>query len=531
MSNRPNILLITADQMRWDAIGGRSICRTPNINLIGNAGVTFERSYTPVSLCCPARAMLLTGAYPWHNGVYHQVHVPMSLSRDLVPNAVTYAQRLKSAGYNTAYVGKWHASVLRGPCDLGYDEYRGHTEVCMSPECRTRNGIALDAGPVVRDSSLPMEVVAEKRITWPGGDPLTVYGYRDAAIEATQDYFLASRAADLIGELSAREEPWLIELHIPAPHDPALPIKEILDTYDLADVELPANYRDETFEGKPDLLRREAGLWEELTETDVRETIRHYWAFCEQVDRAIGVTLDALDASGQAEETLTVFTSDHGESLGAHRVFIKGWTPYEETHRIPMVARLPGVIEPGATTSALVQSHDWAHTFTALAGAEPLPYADGIDLTPTLRRPGEEALHRSHVMNVYYGCELLYVQRIAIGRRYKYVFNGFSIDELYDLEEDPGELVNLAAADDDDARHAQAAQQMRDALWEMMYRFHDPYTQLNYGAARYLIGPTAGHPRRTWPHEYLSHLDTNPYISRLSNSAIPDRSIGLEEQL
>ena len=507
--------------MRWDAIGGRSVCRTPNINRIATEGVSFERSYTPVSLCCPARAMLLTGAYPWHNGVYNQVHVPMAMSRDLVPDAVTYAQRLKDVGYDTAYVGKWHASVMRGPCDLGYDEYRGHSEVCMVPEARTRSNIPLQTSPVARDESLPYESTPERKVTWPGGDTATLYGRRDSVIEATQDHFLASRAADLIREYSDRGEPWLIELHIPAPHDAYMPLGRILDSYALEDIELPDNYVNETFANKPDLLRREAGLWSELPDDDFRDAIRHYYAFCEQVDEAIGVALDALDQSGQTNDTLTLFSTDHGDSVGSHRVFIKGWTPYEESHRVPMVARLPGVIEPGSSTSGLVQLHDWAHTIVSLTGAEPLPYPDGVDLSPLLGIPGQSSNDatpwRTHIMNVYYGCEFLYVQRIAIGKRYKYVFNGFSIDEMYDLENDPGELHNIA--DDPahaDPAHAEAAQDMIDALWEMMYRFYDPYTQLIYGAARYLKGPSGGQPPRERPKDYLAKFDTHPFMTKLS---------------
>ncbi len=124
MADRPNILLITGDHIRWDTIVDRSVCRTPNINRLAREGITFDRSYTPISLCCPARAALLTGAFPWHNGVYHQVHVPMSLNPDLAPDARAYAQNLKASGYRTGYIGKWHASRERCPMDMGYDFWK-----------------------------------------------------------------------------------------------------------------------------------------------------------------------------------------------------------------------------------------------------------------------------------------------------------------------------------------------------------------------------------------------------------------------
>jgi len=228
----------------------------------------------------------------------------------------------------------------------------------------------------------------------------------------------------------------------------------------------------------------------------------------------VGIVLDALEAAGKVANTLVIFTSDHGDNVGAHRTFIKGWTPYEETHRIPMVARWPGVIPAASATSALVQLHDWAHTFVSVATAAPLPYPEGKDLTPLLANPAQaEKAWPPHILNVYYGCELLYIQRLAIARRYKYVFNGFDWDEFYDLERDPGELRNLI----DDPEYAERAQDMRDALWELMYRLGDPYTQLRWGAARYLIGPRRGHPPRPWLDAYLKD-PRHPYLTRLGRA-------------
>jgi arylsulfatase A-like enzyme len=298
---------------------------------------------------------------------------------------------------------------------------------------------------------------------------------------------------------------------------------QFLERYRLEDVELPANYREETFEHKPRLLAREASLWGELTEDDVRDVLRHFYAYCEQVDAAVGIVLDALQAVGQVNDTLTVFTADHGDNVGAHRCMVKGWTPYEETIRIPMVARWPGVIPAGSQTSAIVQLQDLAHTFTAVASAPPLPHADGYDLRPLMtRRPGaEQAPGPSDQwrdrepwpqfrLNSYYGCELLYTQRIAIGQRYKYVFNGFDWDELYDLARDPGEVCNLI----DDPAYAEAAQDMRDALWDLMFRHYDPYTQLMWGAARYLKAPRGGLPKdkRPWLSEHLANPD-HPFLT------------------
>src|SRR5215470_3621584 len=118
----PNILHIMTDQQQWATIAGRSECRTPNLNRVAQSGMLFERSYTPSAVCCPARAMLLSGAYHWHNGVYNQVHSPPSVHRDMNPDVVLYSQRLRDAGYRLGYVGKWHASWIRGPLEFGFHE-------------------------------------------------------------------------------------------------------------------------------------------------------------------------------------------------------------------------------------------------------------------------------------------------------------------------------------------------------------------------------------------------------------------------
>ena len=104
-NKRPNILQITMDGQQWETIANRSKCSTPNINRLAKEGMLFNHSYTPNPLCCPARAMLLTGAYGWHNGVYNQTHSVPSVSRDMRPGTVTYAMRAKEDGYNTGYVG------------------------------------------------------------------------------------------------------------------------------------------------------------------------------------------------------------------------------------------------------------------------------------------------------------------------------------------------------------------------------------------------------------------------------------------
>jgi arylsulfatase A-like enzyme len=204
--------------------------------------------------------------------------------------------------------------------------------------------------------------------------------------------------------------------------------------------------------------------------------------------------LDALDRGGQAANTLVIFTSDHGDMAGAHRQFIKGWQPYEETYRVPLVLRWPDVIAPGGVCERLVQLHDLAHTFADIAGAAPICPTDGRSLLPLLRDP-QGADWEDVAFCCYYGGEFLYTQRMVITPRYKYVFNGFDCDELYDLARDPHEIHNVL----DDPAYAAARDDLRTLLWQQMERYGDPYAQNRYGAARYLPRPV---PRTgPWPSQ------------------------------
>jgi arylsulfatase A-like enzyme len=483
MSDRPNILLLMTDQQRWDTILGRSGCRTPNLNRLAGEGVSFERSYTPVSLCCPARAMLLTGAYGWHMGVYNQIHVPERMGFGIHDDAVTYASRLADAGYRTGYVGKWHAHWKKGPLDFGYR--RASAPSSYGPEALERANFRPDDLYAHRAKAYPTRVSAERAIEWPGGGVWPAWREVDGPHEGRHAAFVADRGISLLEELAAEGRPWLLEVQWPEPHDPYSPHVDFASRYDWRDVELPSTWREE-FVGKPGMNSREAASYNALSEEDVRQAIAHYWAYNEELDHHMGRVLAALEESGEADRTIVVATTDHGDLVGDHHLFIKGWMPYEETHRIPMTVRWPSVTPAGARATQLVQLHDLAHTFCAAAGTEPLPFSDGYSLSEVLADPKGTA-SRSEILNVYYGGEFLYTQRILITDRYKYVFNGFDVDELYDLEKDPHETINLI----EDSEHETVRATLRAALRAIMERYGDPYADGEtfgnlYHAGRYL---------------------------------------------
>ncbi|CAA9577092.1 MAG: Choline-sulfatase [uncultured Thermomicrobiales bacterium] len=486
MTARPNILLFVSDQQQWQTVCGRSPARSPNIDRLAAEGVRFERPYATVALCCPSRAALLSGQFPWHNGILNQIHVPERTRSDMVPGVQTYSQRLRDAGYRLGYSGKWHVSWERTPLDFGFHDVRAPNG--YNPATLSAAGIA-EAEP---GGNRGGEIEAECRVSWPGSAPFTFYGLDHGPEETTGAHIATSAGIELIERYGreAPEEPWFVTINVVEPHDPYTPLAPYAAGYDPADVALPASWGDD-FAGKPNLNRREAGLWAGLSEGQVRTAIARYWAYCEQVDAQVGRVLAALDQTGQAAETLVIFTSDHGDMAGAHRQFIKGWQPYEETYRVPLVMRWPGTIAPGGVCERLVQLHDLAHTFVEVADAAPIAPPDGRSLLPLLRDPA--AVWDDVAFCQYYGGEFLYTQRMVITPRHKYVFNGWDFDELYDLVDDPHELRNRV----DDPAYRGTCDALREILWARMERHDDPYAQNRYGAPRYL--PRPAHDRKDLP--------------------------------
>ncbi len=458
----PNILHIMADQQQWGTIAGRSQCNTPNLTRLAAQGVLFSRSYTPCAVCCPARAMLQSGAYHWHNGVYNQVHSSPSVSRDMRPDVVTYSMRLKEAGYSLGYVGKWHASYTRTPLDFGYDRIGAP----VSYNRRLLEGLDY----IDERSREKLKSTTVRWMSWPGSEPFTMWGYEEGSEEHSHPYGIAQTGIRMLNEIAAGDKPWLLEVQFPEPHDPYMPLKPYLDRYDPSSIPVARSFREERFEKKPNLHRRESETWGQLSEKDYRESRAHYYAYCEMLDAQIGRVLEALDKTGQAGNTVVVFTTDHGDMVGAHRMWIKGIQPYEECYRIPMIIRWPGRIAPGTVEDRLVQSHFLAHTYVDIAGAEPLPFADGRSLLPLFDRAAAPDWP-DMIMCAYYGGEYTYTQRMLVTERHKYVFNGFDFDECYDLVEDPDELFNRV----DDPACRPVVDDMRARLYELMDRFEDPF--------------------------------------------------------
>jgi len=457
----PNILVFMTDHQRADTVLSEHPTITPNLTRMAAEGLTFTNAFCPSPHCCPARATFHTGLYPSRHGVWNNICNDQALSRGLNDGVRLWSEDLAEAGYRLKWAGKWHVSVTESPADRGWEE------IFVSADGRAHHGQTWDYYRKVAEAPEPT-TRGEGEILRPGYGTYRTYGTTGEKTNAHDDA-VAAAGIDAIGELASSGKPWAMFLGAIAPHDPYMVPDKYLALYDINDLELPGSYGDEMAD-KPRVYKRMRDMrWGQLSEREVREAIRHFRAYCTYLDDIFGRVLDALDASGQAGNTLVLYVSDHGDYCGDHGLFAKGIPCFRGAYNVPAVVRWPdGLADPGRRVDALVSLADFAPTFTELAGRSPDPTLTGSSLVPFLRGrtpPG----WRDEIHTQCNGVELYYTQRSVTTADYKYVFNGFDDDELYDLRTDPNELVNLVA----DKAYDPIIREMAGRMWRFAQREND----------------------------------------------------------
>jgi arylsulfatase A-like enzyme len=259
--------------------------------------------------------------------------------------------------------------------------------------------------------------------------------------------------------------------------------QRFLDMYEPSTIRLPDNYRDNLLD-KPALYQKTQAPFLKLTDDEHREALRHYLAFCTYEDYLFGRLVDALKESGQYEDTIIIYTSDHGDYAGAHGLWAKGLPCFREAYRVPFVVRMPG-LSGMRTVDDRASLCDFAPTVLDLAGIE---YGQdrfaGRSLAGELT-DAEKTLAPAHSFTQSNGNELYGIQRSIESDKWKYVFNGFDYDELYDLENDPGERCNLAR----DGRYADVIREMCRELWRFARKNLDTYINPYIVTAHMPYGP------------------------------------------
>ena len=443
-SERPNILVFMTDQQQGQVIHPDHPCQTPNIDRIIDDGVLFTSHYTQTAHCCPSRASFHTGHYPTRHGVWNNILTDTRLTDGLNDGIRCFSEDLGENGYDLAFAGKWHVSGVENPADRGWEELLVTARANPHPDNRCQ-------GIIEQVSEQPEDEAREPGMIWrPGWVHRKIYGSvpdgGPKGYENVGDYKMVQSAMEHLPKLAERGEPWMLYCGPNGPHDPFVVPEKFATMYDPDEIELPESFYD-TLEDKPRVYQRMRQMyWGQLSEREVRESIAHYWGFCTMLDAMFGELVEVLEATGQMDDTIIIYTSDHGDYCGAHGLYCKGVPAFREAYHVPLAIKWANGIEsPGRVVDDFTCQADMAQTFREIAGCEPPEEGmPGRSILPLLRdeRPNDwrEEMHWQ-----FNGVEVYYTQRAVFTKDWKYVYNAYDFDELYDLRSDPHEMVNLAA--------------------------------------------------------------------------------------
>ncbi len=463
---QPNLLFLITDQQSASTVDHGSSCHTPHLDKLAARGVRFQRCYATNPICSPSRASLFTGLLPHSHGMVDVTHAVEPYRAELKAGIPMWPQLLQAAGYRTAYFGKWHVERSNRLDRFGFDIYDVE-------QYHTLQGLVER-----RDHMLLRGMVHQ-----PGYKNFLLYGVVDEPAESTPEARLFSDGIAFLQETARQPgQPWALFLSTEAPHDPYVVPAAYLQRYDPAAIPRPASFAD-TLADRPTIYRRIQAVWEALAWDDYALATACYFGLCSLIDDQVGRILSAIEDMGQDQDTLVVYTSDHGDYMGAHRLLLKGLPAFEEVYRVPLILCGPGMPR-GRQVDRVVSLLDLGRTLIQLATGDDFP-CQGRSLVPLLQE--DVATWQDEAYAEMQGQRFAYQQRVVWRDRWKYIFNTFDEDELYDLAKDPHELHNLAG----DPAHAAVLRSMAAAMWQIAHRTGDTnMVQAQYGMFRFApVGP------------------------------------------
>jgi iduronate 2-sulfatase len=434
-ANRPNVLFLICDDLNCD-IGcyGHPLVKTPNIDRLAQRGVRFDRAYCQYPLCGPSRASFMTGMYPDQTLVQtNAIYV-----RERVPNVNTMSQMFRDAGYFATRIGKiYHYNVPKHVGTGGHDD----------PDSWDHT-----INPRGRDKDEENQIFT----LTPGSFGASLSWLAAAGTDAEQtDGIAATEAETLLQKYGQNGQSFYVAVGLYRPHTPYVAPKQYFDMYPFDQIvvpQVPENY----LESIPEPARNSITKKKEQRNLDpqiARQAIQAYYASISFADAQLGRILDALDAAGLAENTIVVFTSDHGYHMGEHGHYQKT-TLFENATRVPLVMAGPGIAK-GADAKSLAEMVDFYPTLADLAGLKTPDYVSGISLAEALRDPSKAT--RTSALSQY---ENGYSIRTTRYRYTEWGVQGSLGRELYDHDNDPFEMQNLAA----DPAHSDTIKQLSELL-------------------------------------------------------------------
>jgi arylsulfatase A-like enzyme len=420
---RPNIVVVVVDDLRWDELScaGHQTVHTPNVDRIANEGIRFRNAFATTPLCSPSRASILTGQYAHRHGIIDNTN-----RSELSHQLVTFPRLLHDSGYETAFIGKWH---------MGNDD---------SARPGFDHWISMPGQGTSEDPELNVNGKRQRR-----------QGYTTDVLNEYASKFVRDRHEKPFCLYIAHKalHPELIQFDDGKLSDPSaakfIPAPRHANLYQSASVFKRLNATD-TLEGKPALQRKidnQPPLGPQTGTPD--ETIRDRWRMLAAVDEGVGQLLAGLAETQSLDNTVFIFTSDHGYWYGEHGLSVERRLAYEEGIRIPLLIRYPPQVKPGTLADDIVLTLDLAPTVLALCGVEIPPKLDGLNAMLLLT--GERPANWRHSFLVEYSNDIVFPRTANMGYqairtdRYKYIrykhLDG--MDELYDLRHDPYEMRNI----------------------------------------------------------------------------------------
>lgn len=439
MQKRPNILWLCTDQQRYDTIHalGNTYIDTPNLDRLCSQGTAFTRAYVQNPVCTPSRASFLSGKYP--SSINSNI-----LGGDNLPEHCTLIPKaLADAGYVCGNIGKLHISAAWGGHEKRGDD--GYQEFIYS----LGSGHDLENG-----CSAYKDWLDRKGIDWhalfTGDKEHDYYWYReDAPADLRQTAWCAEEAISFMER--HQEEPWMLSVNCFDPHPPYDAPAEYVEKYLARELPDPIFQEYDYYLGERLKNVRHQTPQPKAPDDEVRRKKASYYGMCEIVDRHFGWIIDAVDRLGLRENTLVIFTSDHGEMLGDHGLTLKGCRFYDGAVRVPLIFSWPGVVKEGFVTDTLAELTDIAPTIAEVCGIS-FPDTHGHSLIPLLA----ESPDREYVPRTFVRCEFFNSTNDKGGtlppvyatmyrdERYKLVtYHTADFGELYDMEADPREQNNL----------------------------------------------------------------------------------------
>jgi len=426
-AKQPNVLFIISDDLTATALScyGNKVCQTPNIDRLAAQGTRFTRAFCNATYCGPSRASFMSGYYPHATGV-----LGYTSPRPAIGDRATWAQHFKNAGYHTARVSKiYHMGVPGGieVDDDGADDPVSWTEKFNSPGPEWK---AVGVGETLEGN--------------PDGKKPVVGGNTFVVVEAEGDDLVhsdgktASKAVELIGK-HAGKQPFFLAVGFVRPHVPFVAPKKYFETFlPYEKLPLPSKIEGDWDDIPKAGINYKTSVNMKMDERRQKKAVGGYYASVAYMDAQVGRVLDALEKSGQADNTIVIFTSDHGYHLGEHDFWAKV-SLHDESVMVPLIVKAPG--KKPAVCHSLVELIDLYPTTTRLCGLEVPARLQGLDISPMLEDPAHAVRDAAFSVAPSSKGFLLREDKWAY---LQYAEDAAKGIELFDIERDPQQYTNLA---------------------------------------------------------------------------------------